>query len=102
MVGAYDERLEITLDPTGYPIVEARGAETQTFVVKEPADDDRVWAFETLTKVVNEPADDDRTWAFETQTRVLNEPADDDHAWLESLKTGLPPVDDCASGLVSF
>ena len=101
-VGAYDEGLAITLAQDGRPVVDASGAETHTFVVKEPADDERVWALETVTKVVNEPADDDRVLAVETQTRVVNEPADDDRAWAESLATGLSPVDDCASGSVSF
>ncbi len=81
--GYYDERLAITLDAEGQPLVE------------------RVRA-ETLTKVVDEPADDDRVWALETETRVVSEPADDDRIWAESLQTGLPPADDTALGLVSF
>lgn len=100
--GVYDERLAVTLDKDGRPVVEARGPETLTFVVKEPADDERFWAFETMTKVVDEPADDDRVFALETATRTVNEPADDDRAWMQSAQVGLPPSDDCASGSVSF
>lgn len=101
-VGVYDEHLAMTLDPGGRPVVEVRRSETQTFVEKEAADDERIARFETATKVVNEPTDDDRIWAFETETRVVNEPTDDDRIWAESLRTGLPPADDCASGLVQF
>ncbi len=101
-VGAYDERLAMTIDQGGRPVVEVGRTETRTFVEKEAADDERIRAFETATKVVNEPTDDDRILAFETETRVVNEPTDDDRIWAESLMTGLPPADDCASGLVSF
>jgi hypothetical protein len=98
-VGIYNELLAVTLDQAGRPIVERGGTETLTFVVKEPADDERYGSLETITKVAHEPADDNRVLALETATRTVNEPADDDRAW---ARAALPPSDDCASGLVSF
>jgi hypothetical protein len=122
-LGSYDENLAITLDRAGHPLAETAGGESRTFVVAEPADDERAWSgVETLTKVVSEPADDvrvwsaevtltaapkeesddDRPWALETLTRVVNEPADDERTWAAGPDPALPPADDLAIGLVSF
>jgi hypothetical protein len=105
--GSYDETLAVTLDLAGRPIVELAGVETFTKVASEPTDDGRAWlALETLTFTTKEPTDDEPVpapaQAAETFTRVADEPTDDDSHWAEAIRTGLPPADDAATGLVSF
>lgn len=107
--GSYDETLGVTLDPAGRQIVELGGFETLTKVASEPTDDDRAWfAVETLTFTTKEPTDDEpapapaQARAIETATRVADDPTDDDSDWSEAIRTGLPPGDDTATGLVSF
>jgi hypothetical protein len=101
--GSYDQRLAITLDSDGSPLVETDRPKTVTKVVAEPADDNRTWAsVVTRSAAPLEPADDNPVWALKTLTRVVNEPTDDDRVWAEALETGLPLADDSAVGLVSF
>jgi hypothetical protein len=102
--GRYDEAAGVSVGQDGRPLVlTAPEGETLTKVVNEPADDERIWAFETQTMTVNEPADDARAWALETETRVVNEPADDERIWAAAgLNMALPPADDSSTGLVSF
>ena len=100
--GRYDETAGVSLGRDGRPVaLTVLKGETLTKVANEPADDERIWAFETQTMVVHESADDERIWAFETQTRVVDEPADDERIWA-AASMDLPPSDDASTGLVSF
>ncbi len=101
--GRYDETAGVSLGRDGRPLaLTVPEGETLTKVVNEPADDERIWAFETQTMVVHESADDERIWAFETQTRVVDEPADDERIWAAASSMALSPSDDASTGLVSF
>jgi hypothetical protein len=101
-VSSYDERLAVSLDRSGQPVVLRQGVETTTKVVKETSDDLHPWpGGETRTFVEKETADDDRVWALGTETRTLNEDPDEHRQSLEG-SNAMPPADDPVVGVVSF